>query len=204
MLRTITLAFTAVLGLGPPAAASSPVVTHTQTFDFAPGGMLRIQVSAGHVKIIRGSDPEHIVLRYTARSADDGGDASDRVKTRFEAKRSEVEIDLKGRTNGSCNLDVEVEVPSPINLTLRMVAGHVVLDGVQGNLNVADHVGDIRVKPGPEKEYGLIQASTGIGDVDGLPGRVHGWLGKSGEVTGAGPYRLYAHVGVGAVHLTFD
>jgi hypothetical protein len=80
----------------------------------------------------------------------------------------------------------------------------VVLDGVQGNINVVDHVGDITVSPGPQKEYSFIQASTRIGDVDGLPGQVHGWLGKSGKVTGAGQYRLYAHVGIGDVHLSFD
>lgn len=204
MLRTTTLAFAAVLGLGLPAAAASPAVAHTQTLDFATGGSLRLHVSAGDVKITKGSDTRHIVLRYTAKSDDDGKDASGCVKTRFQAEGSQVEIDLKGRMNGSCNLDVELEVPSPINLTLRMVAGDVVLDGVQGDISVVDHVGDIRLNPGPEKEYSLIQASTRIGDVDGLPGRVHGWLGKSGKVTGAGQYRLYAHAGVGDVHLNFD
>lgn len=205
MLRTNALAFIAVLGLGLPATASSPVITHTQTFSFAAGGSLRVHVSAGDVKIIKGSDPQHIVLRYTAKSNHDGGgDASGCVKTRFEATGSDVEIDLKGRTNGSCNLDVQVEVPSPVNLSVRMTAGDLVMDGVQGNVNLMDHVGDITINPGAEKEYSLIQASTHIGDVDGLPGRVHGWLGKSGQVTGAGQYRLYAHVGVGDVHLSFD
>jgi hypothetical protein len=204
MLRTITLGFIAVLGLSLPVAASSPVVTHTQTFSFAAGESLRVHVSAGDVKIIKGSDPRHIVLRYTAKSEDDGGDASGRVKTRFEAKGSEIEIDLTGPTNGSCNLDVEVEVPSPVNLSVRMSAGDLVMDGVQGNIDAVDRVGDIRIKPGPQKEYSLIQASTRIGDVDGLPGSVHGWLGKSGKVTGTGQYRLYAHVWVGDVHLSFD
>lgn len=204
MLRTIALAFIAVFGLGLPAVASGPVVTHTQTFDFAPGGTLRIHVSAGDVKIIRGSDAQHVLLRYTAKSNDDGEDASSRVQTRFDVKGSQVEIDLKGRMNGSCNLDVVVEVPSPINLALRMGAGDVALDGVQGNIDVQDHVGDIRVSPGPEKQYSLIQASTRIGDLDGMPGPVHGWLGKSGKVMGTGQYRLYAHVGVGDVHLSFD
>jgi hypothetical protein len=204
MLRTITLAFTAVLGLSLSAAASSPVITHTQTFSFAAGESLRIRVSAGDVKIIKGSDAQRIVLRYTAKSEDDGGDASGRVKTRFEAKGSQVEIDLTGPTNGSCNLDVEVEVPSPIDLSVRLSAGDLVMDGVQGNINAVDRVGDIRIKLGPEKAYSLIQASTRIGDVDGLPSPVHGWLGKAGKVTGAGQYRLYAHVWVGDVHLGFD
>src|SRR5690348_3910701 len=99
MLRTIALAFTAVLGLGLTAAASGPVVTHTQTFSFAPGGTVRIYVRAGDVKIIRGSDPQHIVLRYTAKNSDDGEDASGRLNTRFEVKGSQVEIDIKGRMN---------------------------------------------------------------------------------------------------------
>jgi hypothetical protein len=204
MLRTISFAFTAIFGLTLPAVAASPVVPHTQTFSFSAGDSLRVHVSAGDVKIIKGSDPQHIVLRYTAKSENDGTDASGCVQTRFEAKGSEVEIALKGRTNGSCNLDVEVAVPSPVNLSVRMTAGDLVLDGVQGNIEVVDRVGDVSINPGAEKEYSLIQASTRIGDLDGMPGRIHGWLGKSGKVTGAGQYRLYAHVWVGDVHLTFD
>jgi hypothetical protein len=114
MLRLITLALASVIGSSLPVVASSPIVTHTQVFAFAAGGSLRVHVSAGRMKIIKGSDPRHIVLRYTAKSADDGEDASGRVKPRFEVKGLQAEIDLTGPTNGSCNLDVEVEAPSPL------------------------------------------------------------------------------------------
>lgn len=204
MLRTITLAFAVVLGLSLSTAASSPVVTHTQTFNFTAGGSLRIRVSDGRMKITKGSDPQHIVLRYSAKDDDDGTDAGSRVKTRFEVNGPQVEVDLTGRTNGSCNLDVEVEVPSPINLRVRMTAGDLAVEGVEGNMDITDRVGDLTIRPGPEKKYGLIEASTHIGDLDGLPGRVRGWLGKSGNVTGTGTYRLYAHVWVGDLHLSFD
>lgn len=204
MLRVIALAFATVIGSILPIVASSPIITHTQVFDFATGGSLRIHVSAGEVKIIKGSDPRHIVLRYTAKSADDGEDASGRVKTQFDVKGSQAEIDLTGRTNGSCNLDVTVEVPSPLNLRVRMTAGDLSVEGVEGNLDIENHVGEISIKPGPEKEYDLIDASTRIGDLDEFPGPVHGWLGKSGKMLGGGQYRLHAHVGIGDVHLSFD
>ena len=200
MLRTITLAATAILGLTLPAVASSPAVLHSQTFSFAAGANLQVRVHAGDVKIVKGSDSRHIVLHYSAERH--GNDAASRVRTRFEVEGGQTEIDL--RAPSGVNLTVEIDVPSPIDLTLRMLAGDVTMDGVQGNISLLDHVGDITIKPGPEKEYSLIQASTRIGDVDGLPGPVHGWLGKSGKVTGAGQYRLYAHVGVGDVRLTFD
>lgn len=203
-MRTIAFAFAVVLGLSLPTAASSSLVTHTQTFSFIPGGSLRIRVSDGRMKIMNGSDSKHIVLRYSAKDDDDGTDASGCVKRRFEVNGSQVEIDLTGRTNGSCNLDVEVEVPSPINLRVRMTAGDLAVEGVEGNLDITDRVGDLTIRAGPEKEYRLIEASTHVGDLNGLSGRIHGWIGKSGSITGAGPYRLYARVWVGDVHLAFD
>lgn len=202
MLHVIALALATVIGSSLPVATSSPIMNHTQVFDFSAGGSLRLHVSAGDVKIIKGSDPRHIVLRYTA--TDDGEDASSRVKTRFEVTGSQAEIDLTGRTNGSCNLDVSIEVPSPVNLRVRMTAGDLSVAGVEGNMDVEDHVGHLSIKPGPEKKYDLIDASTRIGTVDGLPGSVHGWLGESGKTGGGGQYRLHAHVGVGDVRLSFD
>jgi hypothetical protein len=202
MLRAITLALATVIGSSLPGVASSTTETHTQVFDFAAGGSLRVYVRAGDLKIIKGSDPRHIVLRYAAKSADDGETASGRVKTRFDVEGSQTEIDLEAR-NG-VNLDVEVQMPSPADLRVRMVAGDLKVEGVEGNLDIEDHVGEITIKPGPEKKYDLIDASTRIGDLEGLPGPVHGWLGKSGKTLGGGQYRLHAHVGIGDVHLSFD
>jgi hypothetical protein len=86
-----------------------------------------------------------------------------------------------------------------------MVAGDLTVEGVEGNMDIEDHVGDVTIEPGPEKKYDLIDASTRIGDLKGFPGAVvHGWLGKSGKTVGGGQYRLHAHVGVGDVHLAFD
>ncbi len=204
MFRVITLTLATVIGSSLPVVAAIPVVTHTQHFDFAAGGRLRVHVSAGRMRIIKGSDPRHIVLRYTAKSADDGEDASRRVKTRFEVKGSQAKIDLTAPTNGSCNLDVEVEVPSPVDLSVRVVAGDLTVEGVEGNMDIEDDVGDLTIKAGPEKSYDLIDASTRIGDLEGLPGAVHGWLGKSGKIVEGGRYRLRAHVGIGDVDLSFD
>jgi hypothetical protein len=158
MLRAITLALATVIGSSLPVVASSTTETHTQVFDFAAGGSLRVYVRAGDLKIIKGSDPRHIVLRYAAKSADDGEGASGRVKTRFDVEGSQTEIDLEAR-NG-VNLDVEVQMPSPADLRVRMVAGDLKVEGVEGNLDIEDHVGDITIKPGPEKKYDLIDAST--------------------------------------------
>jgi hypothetical protein len=64
--------------------------------------------------------------------------------------------------------------------------------------------GNVTIEPGSENKYDLIDASTRIGDLDGLPGPVRGWLGKSGKTVGGGQYRLHAHVGIGDVHLSFN
>jgi len=62
-------------------------------------------------------------------------------------------------------------------------------------------VGDIRVGNGPTG-YRLIDASSGIGDVNGVGyGQASGWLGKSLRYHGQGKYELRAHVSVGDIHL---
>jgi hypothetical protein len=56
-------------------------------------------------------------------------------------KGTQTEIDLTAPTNGSCYLDVAVEVPSPVDLTARMIAGDLSVEGVEGNMDIEDHVG---------------------------------------------------------------
>lgn len=201
MPRKTALAVILMLTSGALGLASSAAQTHTETFDLASATALRVRLRVGDLKIVKGADARHVVIHFTATSHDQT-DAADRVKTSFQVKGSQAELNLHAPKN--VNFDVRLEVPAPTDLTIRMSVGDLTLEGVEGNLDIEDHVGDLTVKPGPEKDYGLIEASTHIGDLDGLPGNVHGWLGKSGRVEGGGQYHLHAHVGIGDVRLVFD
>ncbi len=200
MTRNMGFALVAVVALSVLRAAADLPQIHTEVRDFAPGASLRIHFRAGDLRIVKGTDPRHIVLRYTAKSH--GEDAADRVRHRFEVNGSEAEIELKAPN--SVNLDVEVEVPSPVDLWVRMLAGDLTVEGLEGNKDVENHFGDITLKVDSQQHDRVIDASVHIGDVDGFPHPGHGWLGKSGKFGGSGQYRLHAHVGIGDVRLSFE
>ena len=200
MFRSSSFILLAAVALNPSAAASDLSQKHTEVKDFGPGGGLRIHLRAGDLRIVKGGDPARIRLSYTAKVHDE--DASERVHERFEVNGSEAEIELSA-PNG-VNLDAEIEVPSPTNLRVRMLAGDLTVKGVEGDVDIENHFGDIVLKLGPQDRYRLMDASAHIGDLDGFPGHVHGWLGKSGKFLGSGQYRLHTHVGAGDIRFEFE
>lgn len=177
------------------SGASDTIQTRTEVHEFAPGGALRITLRAGDLKIVKGKDPQHIRLRYKLGSR--GGNIDKDVHVRFDAHGSEAEIQIKGPSRNG--IDAEIEVPSPTNLQVRMTAGDLHVEGVEGNKDLELHVGDLRVEPCSESDYGPIDASTHIGDVQSPFGRTKGWLGQSLKSQGNGRYRLHAHVGIGDI-----
>jgi hypothetical protein len=79
--------------------------------------------------------------------------------------------------------------------------GNLTVENVEGDKDLSLGVGDIRL--GNEHSgYRLVNASTGIGDVNGDGyGETSGWLGKTLKYRGDGKYELRAHVGIGDIHL---
>jgi hypothetical protein len=182
-----------------PALAQMP--THVEARDFTPGGKLRIQFRAGDLKIVRGADAQHIVLRYTAERGDDHKDGSGRAKLQFEATAAEVTLKLD--SSADVHLHAVIEVPGAVDLTVRMLAGDLIVDAVEGSIDLHNSFGDIVVM-GSEKQYTQlyksIDASVGIGDVEGLAfEKSRGWLGRTGELSGQGEYSLRARVSVGDI-----
>ena len=200
MFRSPGFVLLASVALNLSAAASGLAQKHAEVKEFGPGRSLRIHFRAGDLRIVKGGDSARIRLTYTAKVHDE--DASERVQERFEVHGSEAEIELSA-PNG-VNLDAKIEVPSPTNLQVRMLAGDVTLEGVEGDVDIENHFGDVVLKLAPQDKYRLMDASAHIGDLDGFPGHVRGWLGKSGKFLGSGQYRLHAHVGAGDIRFEFE
>jgi hypothetical protein len=184
--------------LAMPVFAQAP--THVETRDFAPGGKIHIQFHAGDLKIVPGADSRHIVLRYSAER-DDHKDAFDRAKLHFETNGADASLKLN--SPWTVQLHAVVEVPGAVDLTVRMLAGDLFVDGVEGSKDLHNSVGDVTVT-GPEKEYPRmyksIHASVRVGDVEGLTfDKSKGWLGKTGELSGQGDHVLRAQVNVGDI-----
>jgi hypothetical protein len=197
-LRLVLIAVVATLTVS-PLRASDDTPNHTQTWQFAGHGNLRVHFRAGDLKVVQGADSQHIVLRYTAEHHHQ--DAASRVKLRFESQGEDASV-LVNAPN-SVNFDAVLEVPGPLTLDVRMLAGDLTVERVPGSKSLRTRFGDIKVvegKDGYPNLYRSIEASVGIGDLNGLEfSHEHGWLGHTGDFIGHGAYDLRAHVGAGDI-----
>jgi hypothetical protein len=172
------------------SATAEEAVPPFATQNFAPGRKVRIEIHSGDVKIVRGSDLDHIVVRLAGPdSVSFGHRGNDDVSIRIPE---------------AAHLRAVIELPSPSALTVRMLGGQLTVEGIDANQDLDNSVGDITVT-GPEKGYlqmyRNIQASVGVGGVDGLGfEKFGGWFGLTRQVGGQGPYSLRAHVNVGHIH----
>jgi len=198
---TVLAIVTAVLLSVPAAAQDAREASNTEVKEFPAGGRVFIHMRAGDLKVVKGADPKRIVLRYSATRHHQ--DISASVEHRFEVWGDEADIRLRAPTD-NVDFSVEVEVPNPADLKVRMLAGDLTVDGVEGNKDIELHFGDLRIDRVRQASYRLIDASTHAGDVGGFPGGTHGWIGQSGRLEGNGQYRLHAHVGAGDVQLDFE
>ena len=119
----------------------------------------------------------------------------------FKVRGNDASIEFHAPTGGNTEFDVELEVPANTHLDVHQKVGDLTVDSIEGDKDLNLGVGDIRIST-EHAGYRLVNASTGIGDVnsDGY-GETHGWLGKTLKYHGGGKYELRAHVGVGDIRL---
>ena len=189
-----------LIGLAAGLAISVPALaaTHTQVVEYPTGGSLRFRLRGGDVHITRGTDPDHIVLRYTPDPKKP--DEENKVQIRSHVHGSQVRLEIKAPA--SLSVDAEVEVPSPISLAVQMTGGNLTVEGVDGDKNLQLFAGDLKVDEGTLEKLRNAEVSVRVGDIDVPPiGQVHGWLGHTWRYQGHGPYRLYAHTSFGDASL---
>jgi hypothetical protein len=118
----------------------------------------------------------------------------------FDVHGNDADISFQIHGEGT-QVDVELEIPENTNLDVHEKVGDLEVRGIQGDKDLELGVGDIRVTA-EKNAYRFVQASAGIGDVNGSGyGETSGWLGKTLKYHGGGKYELYAHVGVGDITL---
>ena len=125
-MRLIALAAGLAISVIPALA-----VTHTLVVEHPTGGSLWFRLRGGDVHITRGTDPDHIVLRYTPDPKKP--DEENKVQIRSHVHGSQVQLEIKAPV--SLSVDAEVEVPSPISLEVHMTGGHLTVEGVDGDKN---------------------------------------------------------------------
>jgi hypothetical protein len=172
--------------------------THSDAREFSAGGFVHVRLGVGDMHIKRG-DTNKISLRYTVKSRRESNVKQATVD--FNVHGNDATIEFQAPSSGNTQFDVELEVPQNTNLDVHEKVGDVTVENVEGDKDLSLGVGDIRVSTG-HSGYRLVNASTGIGDVNGDGyGETSGWLGKTLKYHGDGKYELRAHVGVGDIKL---
>lgn len=182
-------AFCAVPGVG---------ATHTAVLECPKGAHFWFKLRGGDVHIKRGSDPTHVVVRYTPDPHKPEKEKNVLLRSRTRDSSIQVEI----RAPMSLSVDTELEVPSPVSLEVHMTGGDLSVEGVEGDKNLQLFAGDLKLDVGTLESLGEAEVSVRVGDVDApSAGTLHGWLGHTWKYQGSGPYRLYAHTTFGDVNL---
>jgi hypothetical protein len=170
----------------------------TEARRFGPNGTVEIRMPAGDIHISQAQD--EVLVRYMVR----GGNPADsnRIRLRFDTKKSTARIEFDAPVGTTINADVGV--PSPTNLRVHLESGYVRLDDLPGNREINVGVGDIgvRLSPKPDDEYREIVIHTHLGSIleSGL-GQIEGWFGKSLQHRGDGHYRMELRTGIGNIEL---
>ncbi|MGB6484814.1 MAG: hypothetical protein WBE86_15115 [Candidatus Acidiferrales bacterium] len=188
------------------ALAQKPSVTSETGKDhfeapFSSGGDLRMYIRSSGVRIT-GSDENKIAIQFSVR---DQGSLDDvRVKLKQDGNRGDLDI-----TGGpSNNFQIDIKIPRQSNLYVRMFAGELDIDHVDGNKDLQIHAGEIDVRLPNALDYGPVDVSVTTGDLEANAfGVSKGGLFRSFRTNTAlhkntaGKYSLHAHVGAGELDI---
>ncbi len=161
---------------------------------FAPGGAIHMSLSAGDYHISGSKEPRLRVL-WRVRNAED----LRRVRVQADVKGSEATLATDGVRNG---FEVEIQVPTRSGLHVRLTAGDLTVDGIEGNKDIESHAGDLTIDVGRAEDYRHVDAALWAGDLEAPPFNVSkGGLFRSFDWKGGGAYTLHAHLKAGDLRL---
>ncbi len=193
-LAVLFLAF--AYGLYGHAADRSDSLSGNFAVDFPSGGLLRVYVPSGTVRIVGGSE-DRVVLSYGGKEPALGR------QTKVSLDRSGQTGDLRIRGGArKRNFEIIVQVPRRSNLRVRMPAGQLEIAGVTGDKDITVYSGEVTVEIGESNQYSRVDAFVLAGEISARPFGVEtGGLFRSFEVQDGGIYRLHAHVYTGELTL---
>jgi hypothetical protein len=162
---------------------------------FPANGRISMDLSAGQYRI-SGTGDYRIRLNWSTRDAE----KSSRIEARAEVRGREAALTTDGPDNS--NLKVEIQIPRHTDLYVRLTAGELTIEDVEGNKDVALHAGELNIDVGRAEDYGRVEASVWAGEVNASPYQARkGGLFRSFDWRGQGKYRLEARLKAGEVRL---
>jgi len=163
--------------------------------DFVSNGKITMDLSAGEYRIT-GTSSDKIRLVWSVREDERLSD----VKARADIRGSEASIVTDGPMK---NFKVAIEVPQRTDLYIRLTAGELRLDRVDGSKDIELHAGEMRIDVNRAEDYHAVDASIWAGEIHADPFSVHKeGLFRSFDWKGRGPYKLHARLKAGEVWLS--
>jgi hypothetical protein len=162
---------------------------------FISGSEIRMHLEAGGYTISP-ADTQNIRVTYEASSEEQ------LKRVRVEIKRNPASADIYISDTPNNNFKATIEVPRRSDLWVRLSAGELVIEDIEGDKNLELRAGRIQVDiPHPE-QYGHRDASVLTGSIAATAFEVSkGGLFRSFDQSGPGKYRLHAHVMTGEIVL---
>ena len=173
-----------------PPPPSSPADAYRVERPFAAGGHVRLQLASGDY-VLRAGDSDRIVVRWEA-------DDEARIK---DVKELLVDVQVTGSTarivteGKARHVTFVVELPARSDVHLRMRAGEIRVQGIDGHKDVRMTAGELKI--GVRREsLGSAHASVTFGDLDARAlGISKSGIKRSLDWIGGGRYELDARLG---------
>ena len=174
------------------------------TKDLGSGGTLVLDMNVGEVHVARNREAHRIELKIQPERFDDEAQVAGWVR-RFEVSGEHAAIDLDLPKNGDHHHSAEVTIslPAETSLKLDLGIGEMIVDGIRGDKDLHVGIGQLTIAVENPAEYGPVEASVKIGDVEaGGFGLVEsGGFFRTVKMETRRSYRLRAHVGIGDLAL---
>jgi hypothetical protein len=194
VLMTLTLA---VLSFGSLAARGTVFDDDAIERPFAPGGMVRLALASGDYTL-RGGSSDRLVVRWTAREKAKLSDLQ-KLSVDVEVTGTTALVDTDGPAD---RVRFTIEMPARSDLHLRMRAGELRVEGIEGHKDIRITAGDVKIEVQPAT-LARAQASVTFGDITARPlGISKSGIKRSFKWTGDGTYTLDARLFAGDLTLS--
>jgi hypothetical protein len=194
MFLAVAIVGTALTTVAASQARQDSTTSNALERAFVANGRIRMDLSAGQYRISGNSD-NRIRVAWTVR---DPAQLSS-VRARADVRGSDATITTDGPQN---NFRVTIDIPMRADLLVRLTAGELTIEHVQGNKDVSSHAGELDIYAGNPADYRRVEASVWAGELHVGPfGRDTEGLFRSFDWTGKGPYTLNAHLKAGELRL---
>jgi hypothetical protein len=163
---------------------------------FPGGGVVSMKLSSGTYSIKAGAG-DRIVVRWEAEDPCYNDDLK-KVRVRTDSFGTAGTIRTDGPTH---HIRFMIEIPARSDLSLRMRAGDVRVEGIEGNKDIRMTAGDLNIEVRPAS-YAKVHASVSFGDLRAQPlGMSKDGIRQRLDWSGTGVYKLHASLFAGDVTL---